>query len=86
MRTTLTIDADVEQLLLREIQRSNSSMKAVVNNALRLGLGTVNKPPRLRKFEVKPHAFGFRPGIDADRLNQLVDELEVDEFARRRGG
>jgi hypothetical protein len=29
---------------------------------------------------VQPHAGGFRPGIDPDKLNQLVDELEVGDF------
>ncbi len=83
MRTTLTIDRDVEQLLRREMQRTGSSMKAVVNDALRVGLGIRGKPPQVDQYQVQPHAFGFRPGVDLDRLNQLVDELEADEFARR---
>ena len=83
MRTTLTIDPDVEQLLQREMRRTNGSMKAVVNDALRIGLGMRGKPARAPLFKVEPHAFGFRPGIDTDRLNQLVDELEADEFARK---
>ena len=84
MRTTLTIDSDVEQLLQREIRRTNSSMKAVVNDALRVGLGIRGKPARLPCFKVEPHAFGFKPGVDVDRLNQLVDELETNEVSRRR--
>jgi len=28
-----------------------------------------------------PHAFGFRPGIDLDKLNQLADELEAENYA-----
>lgn len=84
MRTTLTIDADVEQLLQREQRRTNSSMKTVVNDALRIGLGFRGKPPKLRRFKVEPHAFGFKPGVDVERLNQLVDELEANEIARRR--
>ncbi|MCY4002462.1 MAG: hypothetical protein OXF33_01955 [Rhodospirillales bacterium] len=83
MRTTLTIDADVELLLQREIRRTNRSMKAVVNDALRVGLGIRGKPARPPRFKVEPHAFGFRPGVDVDRLNQLVDELEASEVARR---
>ena len=31
------------------------------------------------RFKVKPHAFGFKPGVDVDRLNQLADELETEE-------
>lgn len=28
-----------------------------------------------------PHSFGFRPGIDLDKLNQLTDKLEADAIA-----
>ncbi len=83
MRTTLTIDADVELLLQREMRRTDRSMKAVVNDALRIGLGVRGKPPRPPRFKVEPHAFGFKPGVDVDRLNQLVDELEAEETAKR---
>lgn len=30
-------------------------------------------------FKVEPHAFGFKPEIDTNRLNQLADQLEVEE-------
>lgn len=33
------------------------------------------------QIRVRPHDFGkTRAGIDLDRLNQLVDELEVERF------
>ena len=83
MRTTLTIDPDVERLLRREMWRTNRSMEAVVNDALRVGLGMQGKPPRARRFKVEPHAFGFKPGVDVDGLNQLVDEMETEEIARK---
>ena len=83
MRTTLTIEPDVEQVLLREMRHSDRSMKAVVNDALRIGLGMQGKPRRSSRFKVQPHAFAFKPGIDTDRLNQLVDELEAEEGARQ---
>lgn len=39
-----------------------------------------NVPPGLeqkpRRFRVRPHSFGFKPGVDFDRLNQLFDEVE----------
>ena len=85
MRTTLTLDPDVAQLLRREVRHTDSSMKAVVNDALRLGLGMRSKPVAPSRYRVEPHAFGFKPGIDMDRLNQLVDELEVEELAERYG-
>ena len=36
------------------------------------------------RFKVRPHAFNFKPGVNVDRLNQLADELEVEEFARKQ--
>lgn len=82
MRTTLTLETDVAEGLAREARRTGRSFKATVNEALRLGLGLVGKPPRAPRFAVEPHAFGFKPGIDLDRMNQLVDELEVQETMR----
>ena len=37
---------------------------------------------RVEAPKVRPHSFGFRPGIDLDKLNQLADELEVEEAAK----
>lgn len=83
MRTTLTIEPEVAQLLRRAMRRSGKSMKVVVNDALRLGLGARTKTARAPRFKVEPHDFGLMPGIDPDRLNQLADELEAQETAAR---
>lgn len=83
MRTTLTLEDDVAARLKTEMKRSGEGMKAVVNRALRLGLGMSDKPVEPEPFCVEPHSFGFRPGTDLDRLNQLVDELEAGEQAAR---
>jgi BrnA antitoxin of type II toxin-antitoxin system len=83
MRTTLTLDADVAERLRQEVRRTGKGLKTVVNEALRRGLGGGGKPARRPRFEVRPHAFGVRPGVDLDRVNQLVDELEAAETARR---
>jgi hypothetical protein len=86
MRTTLTLERDVAERLRHQMRRTGKGLKATVNEALRLGLGMVGAPARAPRFEVKPHSFGFKPGIDLDRLNQLVDELEAEEAARRLRG
>ena len=83
MRTTLTLERDVADRLKMEIRKSGKAMKAVVNDALRRGLGLAGKPAPPKHFEVRPHAFGFKPGIDLDRINQLADELESEETARK---
>jgi hypothetical protein len=84
MRTTLTLDRDVAEALAREMRRSGRGLKAVVNEALRRGLrltATAACPPR---FKVEAHAFGVKAGIDLDRMNQLVDELDAQVVAGKR--
>ena len=78
MRTTLTLDPDVAKRLEAELKRSGEGMKAVVNRALRVGLGMTDKPVEPPHFTVDPHRFGFLPGTDLDRLNQLADELDAE--------
>lgn len=85
MRTTLTLEEDVAARLEAEMKRSGEGMKAVVNRALRVGLGMTEKPVQPPAFCVEPHNFGFQRGADLDRLNQLADELEAEEHARKMG-
>ncbi|HEV2954877.1 MAG TPA: hypothetical protein VGX95_02055 [Xanthobacteraceae bacterium] len=42
------------------------------------------KKPQQPVPKTIPHAFGFRPGIDLDKLNQLADELEAEAYAARQ--
>lgn len=84
MRTTLTLDDDVAEKLRELAHGSGRSFKAVVNDTLRRGLSTGDKPARgVPAFEVRPHASGFRAGVDLGKLNQLVDELELERFGDR---
>lgn len=81
MRTTLTLDPDVHRLVEAVAHRSRRPFKAVVNDALRLGLGTATKGARPQPFRVHPSPLGLRAGLDASRLNQLADEIEEDALA-----
>ena len=82
MRTTLTLEDDLAAVLKERAGRSGLSFKEVVNRTIRQGLGQPSAghgdPPK-----TKPHHFGFRPGVDLDTLNHLVDELEVENFVAR---
>ncbi len=83
MRTTLTLDDDLAVLLREEAQRSDLPFKEVVNRTLRLGLrATVGRAERPR-FQTKAFPMGLRAGIDPTRLNDMVGELETEEFLRR---
>jgi hypothetical protein len=78
MRTTLTIDPDVEKLLEQETQRTRKPFKQVVNEALRRGL--TRSPARPRKITLKVHDSRLRPGYDPSSFNSLADELEDAEI------
>lgn len=83
MRTTLTLDDDVARELQERARRRGESFKEVVNEILRRGLGGEKPSSHLPRFEVRPKACGFRSGVDALRLNQLSDELEMENFQRK---
>ena len=83
MRTTLTLERDVAERLRQEMRRTGRGLKAIVNEALRLGLGGAGRPVRAARFTVKARDLGLRPGIDPDRMNQLVDDLQVAETRKK---
>jgi hypothetical protein len=82
MRTTVTLDPDVEQLLRDAMQQRRQSFKEALNQAIRAGLsGTGGLGVADRPFALRAQPMGLRVGIDPGRLNQLADELESDAFA-----
>lgn len=81
MRTTVTLDADVEQLLRDAMQLRRQSFKEALNQAIRAGLSSVGPGVADQPFTLRAQPMGLRAGIDPGRLNQLADELESDAFA-----
>ena len=80
MRTTITLEKDVERMLRDAMHRSRKSFKETLNAAVRAGLGA--KPVRTGtpKFIIKARPLGLRSGIDPAGFNKLADDLEVDAF------
>jgi len=72
MRTTLSLDDDVAQLLNKEVRRSGASFKAVVNRFLRMGLAASKQPVR-KPFRVKPWNLGLPP---FEKVEELLEYLE----------
>jgi hypothetical protein len=85
MRTTVTLDKDVERLLREAMHRSRKSFKAALNDGLRAGLREKAVPARSAPFVVKARSLGLRAGVDPAGFNKLTDDLEVDAFVKRRG-
>jgi len=83
MRTTVTLDPDVAMKIKKRMADKKLTFKETLNQTLRYGLKAVEKEKKRAPFKVIPHSFGFKPGVDLNRLNQLVDELEVEEYVRK---
>jgi hypothetical protein len=81
VRTTLTIDDDLAGLLKRRASELGLPFKEVVNRTIRAGLGEAVTARRRKTPKTIPHSFGFRPGIDLDKLGQLADEMEAEALA-----
>ncbi|HSB18184.1 MAG TPA: hypothetical protein VLE22_27270 [Bryobacteraceae bacterium] len=75
MRTTLTLDDDVANLLNKEIQRSGASFKKAVNHFLRLGLMAPKQQNR-KRFVVTPRSLGLPPGMSYDNVEELIEAVE----------
>src|ERR1035438_8429497 len=74
VRTTLTLDPDVAQLVDEAVHRARTSMKQVINDALRRALS--QPPSRREPYHLPVHEAALQPGLDLAGFNRLADELE----------
>ena len=80
MRTTVTLDKDVERILRDAMHRSRKSFKETLNAAVRAGLGGKSVTAGATKVIINARPLGLRSGIDPASFNKLADDLEVDAF------
>ena len=85
MRTTVTLDKDVERLLRDAMHRSRSTFKETLNRAIRTGLGSKPSSSPSRPFVIKARPLRLRPAIDLAGFNNLADDLETEAFVERTG-
>lgn len=80
MRTTITLEPDVEALVKRSMRERGLSFKAAINEAIRAGLTAGGGRPR---FRTRTYAMGQAQGVDLDKALQLASELEDEEILRK---
>ncbi len=85
MRIELTLGDDVADFVEEQSRVQNKSVEQVINETLRLGMTIAAKPADTQEFRVKPNEGGFVEGIDTVRLNQVLDDLDVEEFLAKDG-
>ncbi|MCY7315959.1 MAG: hypothetical protein LH480_10145 [Rubrivivax sp.] len=83
MRTTVTLDTDVQVLLKKAMHKRDASFKQTLNDAIRAGLN----PPRQRAtsadtFDFSAYRMG-EPLVDLTKANALAGELEDQEAIAR---
>ena len=75
IRTTVTLDEDVLERVKQESRTRGASFKATLNDLLRAALA--EKPRARRKpFKVKPMSLGYRPDLNFDKIEQLIEYAE----------
>ena len=79
MRTTLTLDDDVAARLERHMKRRGQSLKAAVNDVLRAGLETLDRPPARRsRFRTKGFNLGDSLVGSLDNIEEVLSRVESD--------
>jgi len=81
MRTTVTIDPDVESLLRMAMKERGLSFKDAVNAAIRAGLaqGKANS----QQFVQKTYSMGSEQNFRWDKALATADAMEDEELARK---
>jgi hypothetical protein len=82
MRTTVTLDPDVERLLRDAMRERGISFKQALNQAARDGLVRARQP-RTKRFVQKTYAMGAREGVNLDKALALADAMEDEERIRK---
>jgi hypothetical protein len=79
MRTTVTLDPDVEAHVRRVMRERGSTFKQALNDAVRRGFETGPKPPAT----TTPTFSMGEPTVPLDGALRLAADLEDDELVRR---
>jgi hypothetical protein len=82
MRTTVTLEPDVDRLLKEEMRRTGTTFRQALNQAIRRALAG-NVTAQRQPFKLKPRRLSLRPGLDPAMLQHLEEELEIESFIRK---
>lgn len=76
IRTTVTLDDDVMERVQRHARSSGKPFKEALNELLRSGLLAAGSRPVKGRFRVKPFHMGYRPELNYDDVESLLEYLE----------
>jgi hypothetical protein len=82
MRTTVTLDPDVERILKASMRERGVSFKQAINEAIRNGLTKSTVRPK-RRFRQKTYSLGAEQHFRWDRALVVADAIEDEEILRK---
>ncbi len=75
----MTLDDDVLERVKRESVARGTSFRETLNELLRAALLNAQAPPRRSTFRVHPIHMGYRPGLNYDSVESLLEYGEGDQ-------
>jgi hypothetical protein len=82
MRTTVTLDPDVEKMLRAAVSQRGLTFKEALNEAVRAGLSAPRSRAR-SKFRQKTFSMGSEQYFRWDKALATADAIEDEELARK---
>jgi hypothetical protein len=79
MRTTLTLYPDVASKAKRSAGQLGKPFKEVINEALRIGLDALSKPPAAKPYRTRGRPLGLRRGLNYDNIADLLTRAEGED-------
>jgi hypothetical protein len=76
IRTTVTLDEDVIERVRRHARSRGKPFKEALNELLRAGLVAAESRPAKGRFHIKAFRMGYRPELNYDDVESLVEYLE----------
>lgn len=81
MRTTVTLDPDVEAKLRAVMRERGVSFNVALNTAIRAGLEKTRASSK--RYKLKTYRMGLRSGIDLTKALTIAGDLEDEEIIRK---
>lgn len=76
MRTTLTLDEDLFELVKNLAKRLGKPFKMTLNETLRAGVRHVSKSNESKTYRTKSHAMGLKSGFNLDNIQEVLSQIE----------
>lgn len=76
IRTKVTLEEDVLERLKQQSRLTGCSFRDTLNELLRYALLKHKTRSRRHRFQVKPTRMGYRPGLNYDSVESLIEYAE----------